>query len=338
MTRPFDGKLVLLGVSGSIAAYKAVDLASKLTQAGAAVDVLMTRAAQEFVTPLTFRSITHRPVLTNLFDVDSPEAIEHVMLAKRADIMVVAPATANMIAKLAWGFADDPITVTWLASGAPKVVAPAMDGEMWDKQQTFDNVEAVRSQGAMLAGPAKGRLASGLEGTGRMAEVPEIMARLAIMLGRNGDLAGRRIVVSAGGTQEPIDPVRVVANRSSGKMGYALAEAARDRGAQVMLVTGPTALPDLVGVRTFKVQTAGEMREHVLGACFEADALIMAAAVADYRPAEVAGQKIKKGAMGEDMILRLVQNDDFFSEVPEGVLRVGFAAESTDLLETPGSS
>ena len=333
MTRPFDGKRILLGVSGSIAAYKAVDLASKLTQAGALVDVLMTQSAQEFVTPLTFRSITHRPVLTTLFDLDSPEAIEHVALAKQADIMVVAPATANIIAKLAWGFADDPVSITWLASDAPRVVAPAMDGDMWNKQQTFDNVEAIRAQGAMLAGPGRGRLASGIEGPGRMAEVPELMARIAMMLGRNGDLAERRIVVSAGGTQEPIDPVRVVANRSSGKMGYAIAEAARDRGAQVVLVTGPTALPDLTGVRTIKVETAGDLRDGVLEACFEADALIMAAAVADYRPAEVAGQKIKKGAEGEELVLRLVQNADFFRDVPEGVLRVGFAAESSNLLE-----
>ena len=332
MTRPFDGKRILLGVSGSIAAYKAVDLASKLTQAAALVDVLMTPSAQEFVSPLTFQSITHRPVLTNLFDPDSPEAIEHVALAKQADVMVVAPATANTMAKLAWGFADDPISVTWLATGAPKVIAPAMDADMWNKQQVFDNAEALRAQGVMFAGPARGHLASGLEGVGRMAEVPEIMARIAIMLGRNGDLAERRIVVSAGGTQEPIDPVRVVANRSSGKMGYAIAEAARDRGAQVLLVAGPTALPDLVGVKTFKVETAEEMRDDVLEACFEADALIMAAAVADYRPKTTSDAKIKKGA-NRSITLKMVRTPDILAEAPKELVRVGFAAESDDLIK-----
>ena len=332
MTRPFQGKRILLGVSGSIAAYKAVDLASKLTQAGALVDVLMTPSAQQFVTPLTFRSITHRPVVTDLFDADSPDAIEHVALAKQADILVVAPATANIIAKLAWGFADDPITVTVLATEAPVLVAPAMDADMWNKQQVFDNVEALRAHGVMLAGPVSGHLASGLEGLGRMAEVPEIMARIAIMLGRKGDLAERRIVVSAGGTQEPIDPVRVVANRSSGKMGYAIAEAARDRGAQVMLVTGPTALPDLVGVKMFKVETAEEMRDDVLEACFEADALIMAAAVADYRPKALAAEKIKKGAK-RSMALEMVRTPDILSEAPKQMVRVGFAAESDNVLE-----
>ena len=284
MSGPFQDKRVLLGVSGSIAAYKAVDLASKLTQAGAAVDVLMTYSATHFITPLSFRSITHRPVLVDLFDINSPQAIEHVAFAKSADVLVVAPATAHLIAKLALGLADDPISVIALATSAPLVLAPAMDANMWQHPAVQRNVQTLTQRGAVIVGPGQGRLASGLVGWGRVAETPELMGRIAQTLGAHGDLSGRAIVVSAGGTQEPIDPVRVITNRSSGKMGYAIAEAARDRGADVILIKAPTALDDPPGVRVMPVETAEEMRQAVQDAARSADALVMAAAVADYRP------------------------------------------------------
>ena len=327
------GKHVVLCVTGSIAAYKAADLASKLVQAGAIVDVAMTSRASEFVTALTFRSLTHRPVVQNIFDADSGESIEHVTLAEAADIVVVAPATANTIAKMANGLADDAVTCMLLATKAPVIIAPAMDGNMFQNPATARNLALLAERGIVQVGPVAGRLASGLTGMGRMAEVPEILGMVHKVLGRNGDLAGKRVVVTAGGTQEPIDPVRVITNRSSGKMGYAIAEAARDRGADVTLVTTPTALPRPVGMRTLSVETVAQMRQAVLAACKDADVLVMAAAVSDFRPAEVAGHKIKKGADAAGMSLRLVRNPDFFLEVPPGVLRVGFAAESEDLLK-----
>ena len=330
MTSPFLGRRVLLGVSGSIAVYKAVDLASKLTQAGALVDVLMTQSAARFVTPLTFRNITHRPVLANLFDMESPEANQHIALATAADILVVAPATANTLAKLANGFADDPISVTYLATKAPTLVAPAMDGNMWHHPAVQANVEALKQRGVQFAGPGSGHLASGLEGWGRLLETHELLGHISMALGRTGDLAGRAIVVSAGGTHEPIDPVRVVANRSSGKMGYAIAEAARDRGANVVLVAGPTALADPVGVRVVSVETAAQMHEAVLDACNNADALIMAAAVADYRPSGPSAQKIKKS--DQTLHVDLEPTADIIASAPRNIIRVGFAAESTDLL------
>ena len=333
MNSPLVDARVVLGVTGSIACYKAADLASKLMQEGARVDVVLTRGAANFVTPLTFRSLTHRPVVTDLFDADSEQAVNHVAMAHEADVVLVAPATAHVIAKLAHGFADDALTTTALASAAPLVVAPAMDGYMFDNPATQENLETLRRRGATIIGPESGHLASGMRGMGRMSEPARIVDSLKVVLGRRGDMAGRAIVVSAGGTQEPIDPVRVITNHSSGKMGYAIAQAARDRGARVTLVTAPTSLPDPAGVEVRRVMTVAEMREAVLAACAGADALIMAAAVSDYRPAEVASQKIKKGDAGEDgLVLRLVKNDDFFLEVPAGVLRVGFAAESEDLL------
>ena len=332
MSGPFYGKRILLGVSGSIAAYKAADLASKLTQGGAEVDVLMTYSATRFVTPLTFRSITHRPVLVDLFDPDSPEAIEHVALAQAAHILVVAPATAHMLAKLALGLADDPISVTALATGAPLLIAPAMDASMWEHPAVQQNVNTLVERGATIVGPGEGRLASGLTGWGRLAETPELLGRIAQTLGANGDLRGRSIVVSAGGTQEPLDPVRVLTNRSSGKMGYAIAEAARDRGADVTLVTAPVAIKPPVGVRIERAETAEQMRNAVQEATGSADALVMAAAVADYRPAEPSGEKLKKEAMA-DLTLALERTEDIIAAVPENVVKVAFAAESSGLLK-----
>jgi phosphopantothenoylcysteine decarboxylase/phosphopantothenate--cysteine ligase len=325
-----QGKNVVLGVTGSIAAYKAVDIASKLTQKGITVDVVMTKAAREFVTPLTFRSITHRPVVTDMFDLASEFSVEHVALAEKADVVVIAPATANTIAKLAAGIADEMICCTVLATKAPVIVAPAMDAGMWQNAVTQENINRLRSRGFIIVGPGYGRLASGLVGMGRLIENEEILGTIFQVLGRKGDLANKQVVVSAGGTQEPIDLVRFVGNRSSGKMGYAMAEAARDRGAVVTLVTGPTALPPPPGIDIMQVQTAAQMRDAVLKATAAADVLIMSAAVADYRPATVAEGKIKREA--ETLTLEMVKTSDILGEVKGDIIKVGFAAESSDVI------
>lgn len=333
MFSPLTCSNVVLGVTGSIACYKAADLASKLTQQGALVDVILTHGATNFITPLTFRSLTHRSVTTDLFDVESEQAVAHVAMAHSANVIVIAPATAHLIAKLAHGLADDALTTTVLASSAPVVIAPAMDGHMFDNAATQENLEKLRQRGITVIGPVQGKLASGMSGMGRMVEVPEIVDTVCAVLGRQGDMAGRSIVVSAGGTQEPIDPVRVITNRSSGKMGYAVAQAARDRGAKVTLVTASTSIPDPASMDVLHVNTVAEMREAALSACVGADALIMAAAVSDYRPSEVASQKIKKSKDSDGLVLQMTKTADFLLEVPVGVLRIGFAAESEDLLE-----
>jgi phosphopantothenoylcysteine decarboxylase/phosphopantothenate--cysteine ligase len=332
MPNPLSGKHVTLGVTGSIACYKAVDLASKLTQAGALVDVVLTDAAREFLTPLTFAAITHRPVYTTLFEGGSALGINHVALAERSDVIVVAPATANTIAKIAHGLADDPLTTAILATRAPVIVAPAMDANMFDNAATQENVATLVRRGMTIVGPAEGRLASGLVGKGRLVETQELIDTIMVVLGRSGDLAGRKIVVSAGGTAEPIDPVRVITNRSSGKMGYALAEAARDRGASAVLVTAPTALPDPFGVRVLHVGSALEMQDAILSQCEDADAVIMSAAVADWRPLSVSRQKVKKGG-SDTWTIELTKNPDILASIPNnGIVKVGFAAESEDLI------
>lgn len=333
MPEPLRDRFIVLGVSGSIAAYKAVDLASRLAQAGARVDVVMTAAATKFVTPLSFASITHRPVVDDLWDRHSELAIEHVGLAKRAAAILVAPATADLLAKFALGFADDPLLTTLLDTRAPVVVAPAMEHDMYSAPVTQENVAKLRARGVIVVEPEEGRLASGLSGRGRLASPETILGTLRQVLARDGDLAGRRIVVSAGGTQEPIDPVRMITNRSSGKMGYALAEAARDRGATVTLVTAPTALTPPVGVTIVRVETARAMFAAVGQATQDADALIMAAAVSDYRVAAPAERKIKKqGAATTGLTIELVPNPDILAETPGNFVRVGFAAETEDLL------
>ncbi|MSQ25553.1 MAG: bifunctional phosphopantothenoylcysteine decarboxylase/phosphopantothenate--cysteine ligase CoaBC [Dehalococcoidia bacterium] len=324
------GKRIVLGVSGSIAAYKAADVASKLVQAGALVDVVLTAEAARFVTPLTFSSLTHQPVVHDLFDLGSELALEHVALARRADAVLIAPATANTIAKLALGLADDALTATALATEAPLLVAPAMDGHMWENPATRQNVRALAARGVTIVGPGSGYLASGMRGVGRLAETVEILGVLRQVLGKNGDLAGTHIVVTAGGTQEPIDPVRVITNRSSGKMGYAIAEAARDRGARVTLVAAPVALGDPPGVTVVRAATAQEMAAAVAQAVKGAQALIMAAAVADFQAAAPALQKIKKSGAG--LTLELVAAPDILSQTKGVPVRVGFAAESTGLL------
>lgn len=325
----YNGKTVVLGVTGSIAAYKAADLASKLTQAGVNVDVVMTESASKFVTPLTFRSLTHRPVFTDLFKESSDWNIEHVALAERADVVVIAPATANTIAKTAHGFADDLLSCIVLATVVPTLVAPAMNARMYENPITQDNLAKLRERGFSIIEPAQGYLACGESGSGRLADIEDIMGALFEVLGRNDDLSGKRIVVTAGGTQEPIDPVRCITNHSSGKMGYALAQAARDRGSKVTLVTAPTALSIPAAIEVIKVQTAIQMQEAVLQATDTADALIMAAAVADYRPSFSADRKIKKGSTS--LSLELSKNPDILSGVRGNLIKVGFAAESDDL-------
>ena len=332
MPNPLHGKHIALGVTGSIACYKSVDLASKLTQAGALVDVIMTRGAANFLTPLTFSSITHRQVFTELFDPQSELSMDHVAIGERADLLIVAPATAHAMAKIALGLADDALTTTVLATQAPVIVAPAMDAHMFQNPATQENVEKLISRGCVIAGPAEGRLASGLVGQGRMLETSELLGHIRTVLGRNGDLSGRKIVISAGGTQEPVDPVRVITNRSSGKMGYAIAEAGRDRGANAVVVAAPNSLSDPVGVRVVHIGTALEMRDAVLRECEDADALIMAAAVADWRPVKAYSQKVKKGD-ADSWAIELTKNPDILAEAgSERLIKVGFAAESEDLV------
>jgi phosphopantothenoylcysteine decarboxylase/phosphopantothenate--cysteine ligase len=317
-------------VTGSIAAYKAADLASKLTQGGARVNVIMTKAAQEFINPMTFRSITGRPVVTQMFELASEFSVEHVALAEAADVVVIAPATANVIAKLAAGISDDMLTCTVLATKAPLVLAPAMNVNMYENSVTQENLAKLKARGAVIVEPGYGRLASGKVGLGRLAENEKILGIISQVLGRSGDLAGKCIVVTAGGTQEPIDPVRYISNRSSGKMGYAIAQAARDRGAKVLLISAPTALPEPVGIDVINVVTAAQMRDAVLTATSKADALIMAAAVADYQPTSAASSKIKRKT--SKLALELVSTPDILAEVRGDFIRVGFAAETENLV------
>jgi len=331
MAEPLADKHVVLGVTGSIACYKALDLASKLMQAGALVDTIMSYGATQFVAPLAFRSLTHRVVVTDTFDPDSEYSVEHVALAHQADVIVVAPATVHCIAKLALGLADDPLTTTIVAANCLLVFAPAMQGNMFDHPATQANLAALKERGAVIAGPGIGRLASGLSGVGRLLETPELLGHISYAMGKDGDLAGRTVVVSAGGTMEPIDPVRVITNHSSGKMGYALAEAARDRGADVVLVTAPTSLADPALVKVVQVRTAEEMGQAIQEHVTKADALVMAAAVADYRPTETAGQKIKK--TDDDLNISLAKTTDILKSAKGNFVRVGFAAESQNLVE-----
>ncbi len=320
------GKVVVLGVTGSIAAHRAAELASKLVQAGASVDVVMTPSATEFVTPLTFRSLTQGSVIVDMFE----GALEHVELSRRADVVVIAPATATTMARLAHGLAEDMVSVTVLATKAPVLVCPAMDSQMFENPATQANLETLRERGMTIVGPEMGRLASGRMGLGRLADVETILGAIHCVLGREGDLAGRKVVVTAGGTREPIDPVRYVSNYSSGKMGYAIAEAARDRGAEVVLVSAPTALPTPYGVRLAPVQRAVEMRDAVVQECRDAQALVMAAAVADYEPVATAEQKMKRRA--KTLKLELTRTPDILAEAGKGFVRVGFAAESENLV------
>jgi phosphopantothenoylcysteine decarboxylase/phosphopantothenate--cysteine ligase len=329
------GKRILLGVGGSIAAYKAAELASRLTQAGAHVDAILTAAATRFVTPLTFQSLTGRPAPADLWSEDAH--VLHVGLADGADLLLVAPATADILAKLAHGLADDLLTVTALAARCPLLIAPAMDAGMFEHPAVQANLTALLMRGATAIGPAGGRMASGLTGRGRMLEPEEILGHVRRAAGRSGPLAGRHVVVTAGGTEEPIDPVRSLSNRSSGKQGFAVAQAALDRGANVTLVAAPCSLPTPVGASRIDVSTAHEMAHAVLEASAGADALVMAAAVADFRPVRPADHKLKKDAGLP--VLELERTTDILRAVAEVRARtgrpacvVGFAAETGDLL------
>jgi phosphopantothenoylcysteine decarboxylase/phosphopantothenate--cysteine ligase len=323
-------KVIVLGISGGIAAYKAADLASKLAQAGATVKVVMTWEATQLVQPLTFQALTGNPVVTEMFEPAPLSAITHISLADEADIVVIVPATANIIAKMAAGIADDILTCTVLATKAPIVISPAMHHNMYINPVTQENIGKLKARGFTVIPAVHGRLASGSIGYGRLPEIPEIMGVIQQTLGKNSDFAGKRVVVTAGGTQEAIDPVRYITNNSSGKMGYALAEAARDRGAAVTLITTPTGLTPVAGVETVNVRSAQQMKDAVVKAVAKTDALIMAAAVADYAPKTVAAQKIKKGTGG--MTLELVKTPDILSAVKGHFVKVGFAAETQDLI------
>src|SRR5579885_206775 len=291
---------ILVGICGGIASYKAVELVSRLQQAGALVDVIMSERAEEFIRPLTFSTMSHRPVYTDLWEPSGRAAETHIALAEETELLVVVPATANTIAKLAHGMADNMLTAVALATRAPLLIAPAMHHHMYAHPATQANLALLRERGAIIVEPEVGRLASGEVGAGRLPEPETLMQAIQQALGRSGPLAGRRVVVTAGGTQEPIDPVRFIGNRSSGLMGYALAEEARDRGASVVLISGPVSLGAPYGVEVVRVQTALEMRAAVLEALglnagrVAADALVMAAAVADYRVDHPAAEKMKK--------------------------------------------
>ena len=320
---------VLLGVTGSIAAYKAVELARELSRQGVQVRVMMTPAATRFVTPLTFEALLNSTVVTDLFQGGDAGPIPHVSLAAEAEARIIAPARADCLARLAHGLADDIVSCTAMAFSGPLVIAPAMHENMYLNQATQANIGLLRDRGAVIVGPESGDLASGGRGSGRMSPVGTIAGWVLKTLGRTGDLAGRRLVISAGGTQEPIDPVRCVTNRSSGKMGYALASAARDRGAHVILVTAPTALEPPAGTEVVRVVTAQQMCEATQAAVRHADALIMAAAVADYRPAHPADDKIKKDH--HTLEIALERTVDILGTVEGTFVRVGFAAESSEL-------
>ena len=330
---PLVSTPVVVAVSGGIAAYKAADLVSSLVQAGAVVDVIMTRGAREFVRPLTFQALTHRTVHEDLFAPWSEASLGHVSLARDAALLIVAPASANTITRLALGMADDLLGAVALSTRAPILLAPAMEHHMVHHPATRGNLDTLVARGATLVGPASGRLASGETGDGRLAAIPDIIAAARWLLGRAGPMAGRHVVVTAGGTREPIDPVRYLTNGSSGLMGYAIARAAIDAGATVCLISAPVALPPVPGAEMVRVETAQEMAAAVGEQTGWADVLIMAAAVSDFRPASVAGEKVKKRGDGSGLSLDLVPNPDILASLDRpGLLKVGFAAETEDLI------
>lgn len=328
------GLFVVLGVSGSIAAYKTVELARRLTQAGATVQVVMTRSAAEFVRPLTFQALTYRPVELEMFGQLDERAAGHVAMGQRADLIVIAPATAHVIARLAHGFADDLLATTVLAARAPVILCPAMETQMWQNSATQRNIATLRDRGMRIVEPEAGELASGQQGQGRLAAIERIEAAIVELVSATRSLAGRRVVVTAGPTVEPIDPVRVITNRSSGKMGYSVAAAAQAAGAEVTLISGPTRLAAPPGVRQIAIETAAELRDAVLAALPDADAVVMAAAVGDYRVSDPATHKLKKRDGAGELTLRLTENADVLRAVigarRAGTIVVGFKAETGD--------
>ena len=325
---------IVFGVTGGIAAYKAVEAVRQLVLLGCEVKVIMTEHATRLVGPETFRAVSGNPVAVSLFDGGSKH-IEHIYLARNADLVIVAPATANLLAKMAQGIADDLLTTTLLATRAPVLVAPAMNTRMYRHPATQDNMKKLRERGVHFVGPESGALACGEEGEGRMAEAQRIVDVAMGIFALKGNLSGKRVLVTAGGTREPIDPVRFIGNRSSGKMGYALAAASKRLGAEVVLVSGPTYLEPPAGVEMVRVETAAEMRDAVMAKASECDAVIMAAAVADFTPRDHTGEKIKRGGKNS-LTLELVRTPDILGELSQrreaGQVLVGFAAETGDLL------
>ena len=338
MGNPIQSKRILLGLSGSIACYKAADLASRLSQMGGLVDAVLTQSALQFITPLTIQSVTSRRAYIDADLWGSEGHVLHIGLAHSADLLVIAPATANTLAKIALGIADNLLSLAALAARCPLLVAPAMDGGMYSHPATQANLDILRQRGVRIAGPAEGHLASGQSGVGRMMEPSEILGQARLALAQGGRLQGRKIVVTAGGTQEPVDPVRVLSNRSSGKQGFALAQAALDLGARVDLIAAPVPLETPAGARRIDVRTAEEMLSAVSDSVRDADALLMAAAVADFKPALRSEQKIKKDS--GPPLLELAPTPDILQMVADQKaktgyprLSVGFAAESQQLIE-----
>lgn len=331
-----EGKSVVLGVTGGIAAYKACELTSRLRKAGAQVYVIMTKNACQFVAPLTFETLSNHPVVTDTFARPSTWEVEHIALAKRADVFVIAPATANILAKMAHGIADDMLSTTVLATRSPILAAPAMNTGMWENAATQENVKLLSARGVRFVGPEGGFLACGDTGAGRMSEPAQIFDAIAETLAPRQDMRELRVVVTAGPTVEKIDPVRYISNRSSGKMGYAIAEAAARRGADVTLVTGPTRLEIPQGAKAVSIQSTQDLLEAMTACCPDADVVIQAAAPADFTPAAVADQKIKKQGDG-DLVLILRQTPDVAAQVGKmkhsGQTLVGFAAETNDVLQ-----
>lgn len=330
-----QGKKIVLGVTGGIAVYKAVDLVSRLRKAGCEVRVVMTEHAQQFVTPLTFKEISGNAVATGMWNGNQEFNVEHIALANWADAFLVAPATANILAKMAYGLADDLLSTTLLAAQAPVVVCPAMNTGMYQNPATQENIAKLQERGVTVMPPAVGHLACGTSGAGRLPEPQQIVEFMsAFFAGREGDLRGLRVLVTAAGTREPIDPVRYVGNRSSGKMGYAVAQMAAERGADVLLISGPSALAVPPNVRVVKVETTNEMLEACLAAYGDVDIVIKAAAVADYRPRDVADQKIKKKT-DDALTVVMDKNPDILKTLgakKEQQVLVGFAAETQNLL------
>jgi phosphopantothenoylcysteine decarboxylase/phosphopantothenate--cysteine ligase len=328
---------IVLGVTGGIAAYKAAALASLLTRAGACVDVVLTQAAHQFIQPLTFSAITHAPVHTDPFAPWVGEFTGHVALAARADLLLVAPATAATIARLALGLSDDLLGLIALATTAPMVLAPAMEEHMLHHPATQEHLATLTRRGVTVVDPERGRLASGAVGDGRMAPPEAIVGAARHVLGRAGLLHGRKVVVTAGGTREPLDPVRYIGNRSSGRMGFALAQAAIDAGAEVTLIAGPTSFQPPFGAHVVPVETTADLLAAVEAATARADILIMAAAVADFRPERMSEQKIKKEPGTTSLDLRLVRNPDILATIDRpGLLKIGFAAETEHLVANAG--
>ena len=330
-----QGKKIVLGVTGGIAVYKAVDLVSRLRKAGCEVRVVMTEHAQQFVTLLTFKEISGNAVATSMWNANQEFNVEHIALANWADAFLVAPATANILAKMACGIADDLLSTTLLAAQAPIVVCPAMNTGMYQNPATQENIAKLQERGVTVMPPAVGHLACGTSGPGRLPEPQQIVEFMsAFFAGREGDLRGLRVLVTAAGTREPIDPVRYVGNRSSGKMGYAVAQMAAERGADVLLISGPSALAAPPNVRVVNVETTNEMLEACLAAYGDVDIVIKAAAVADYRPRDVADQKIKKKT-DDALTVVMDKNPDILKTLgakKEQQVLVGFAAETQNLL------